>query len=338
MRNITKLISRIILDASRKACNKAAVMCFALLCLVATGCVREPKLHLHQGGADIDMEIPTVNLDLKVIWNYIFKYDTEYDWQAEWIYGWDNTDEEMFGTIGYTEPDAFEVRRYFTGNVQFGVHNAPYRHSIVGNHLQAKYDFGFWDILAWNNINTPDGVQSVRIDENTTYDHVTAYTGQTIYPALYNSPQFTRSFYQPEELFAGYHGGIEINKNLDGFTFDENRNCWVRQLEMELQPVTYIYLVQVILRNNDHNGRKVTAVEGNANLSGMARSVNLNTGVTGADAITVNFFMRMKQDVADKNGDKVDVIGGKVLTFGIPKLNPSKLDARAPHGASLWTR
>lgn len=61
----------------------------------------------------------------------------------------------------------------------------------------------------------------------------------------------------------------------------------------------------------------------------MARSVNLNTGVTGADAITVNFFMRMKQDVADKNGNKVDVIGGKVLTFGIPKLNPSKLDARA---------
>ena len=53
MRNITKLISRIILDASRKACNKAVVMCFALLCLVATGCVREPKLHLHQGGADI---------------------------------------------------------------------------------------------------------------------------------------------------------------------------------------------------------------------------------------------------------------------------------------------
>lgn len=43
----------------------------------------------------------------------------------------------------------------------------------------------------------------------------------------------------------------------------------------------------------------------------------------------MNFFMRMKQDVADKNGDKVDVIGGKVLTFGIPKLNPSKLDARA---------
>lgn len=124
MRNITKLISRIILDASRKACNKAVVMCFALLCLVATGCVREPKLHLHQGGADIDMEIPTVDLDLKVIWNYLFKYDTEYDWQAEWIYGWDNTDEEMFGTIGYTEPDAFEVRRYFTGNVQFGAVHA----------------------------------------------------------------------------------------------------------------------------------------------------------------------------------------------------------------------
>lgn len=48
----------------------------------------------------------------------------------------------------------------------------------------------------------------------------------------------------------------------------------------------------------------MTAVEGNANLSGMARSVNLNTGVTGADAITVNFFMRMKQDLPTRTATR----------------------------------
>lgn len=171
-------------------------------------------------------------------------------------------------------------------------------------------------------------MQNIRIDERSTYDYVTAYTGQTMNPSPYAAPQFPHSFYQPEELFAGYDRGIEINRNLNGFTFDEERNCWVRQLEMTLQPVTYIYLVQVLLRHNNRSGRKVTSIDGNANLSGMARSVNLNTGITGPDAVTVNFFMRMKHDLADKGGEKVDVIGGKALTFGIPKLNPSSLSTR----------
>lgn len=85
----------------------------------------------------------------------------------------------------------------------------------------------------------------------------------------------------------------------------------------------------MILHHNNRNGRKVTSIDGNANLSGMARSVNVNTGVTGTDAITVNFYMRMKQDVTDKKGETVDVIGGKALTFGMPKLNPYKLDTRS---------
>ena len=61
----------------------------------------------------------------------------------------------------------------------------------------------------------------------------------------------------------------------------------------------------------------------------MARSVNLNTGITGSDAITVNYNMRMKMDQKTKTGETVDIIGGRVLTFGMPKLNPSRLNTRA---------
>ena len=191
------------------------------------------------------------------------------------------------------------------------------------------------------NNNTPSTIYGISPDymeirqlkiedgETSTYDYVTAYTGQTMNPSSYNAPHFTHSFYQPEELFSSYEKGIDINKNLEGFVFDEERNCWVRTLETQLQPLTYIYLVQVILHHNNRNGRKVTSIDGNANLSGMARSVNVNTGVTGTDAITVNFYMRMKHDVTDKKGETVDVIGGKALTFGMPKLNPYKLDTRS---------
>lgn len=98
---------------------------------------------------------------------------------------------------------------------------------------------------------------------------------------------------------------------------------------MLFQPVTYIYLTQIILHNNRQNTRIVTSIDGSGNLSGMARSVNLNTGITGTDAITVNYNMRMKLDQEMKDGEKVDIIGGKVLTFGMPKLNPSRLDSHS---------
>lgn len=292
-------------------------------------CQREPMLHLHEGGADITIDVPVVDLDLQVIWDYNLSYDVSYDWKAEWLYGWDDTDRELFGELGYSKPDMFNIRRYFTQRVQYGHHGEPYKHLITGYQLSANYDFGFWDILAWNEIQTPDGIQSIHIDETQSYDSVIAYTNPGMVSARYDKG-YTRAFYQPEELFAGYESGIEINENLDGFEFDPERNRWVKHLNTKLQPVTYLYLLQVILHNNNQGGsRKITAIDGNANLSGMARTVTLNTGLTGSDAITVNTNMRMKKDQMGKNNEVIDIIGGKVYTFGIPKLNPSSLSTRA---------
>lgn len=325
MQQTIKHIARHLLSVRQQACSRAVAVCFVITSIFTISCEREPMLHLHKGGTDILVELPDIDLELQLLWDYLFSYDVEYDWQSEWLYGWDETDNELFGPLGYQEPTDFNIRRYFTNDVQFGQHTAPYKHYITGKTLSAQYDFGFWDILAWNEIHTSDGVQSVRIDETATYDYVTAYTGQTMMPAKYNAPRYTRAFYQPEALFAGYESGIGISKNFDGFTFDEDRKIWVRKLNMTLQPVTYIYLPQIILHNNNRNHRIITAIDGNADLSGMSRSVNLNTGVTGPDAITVNFNMRMKFD----RNDKVDIIGGKVLTFGIINLNPHKLSTRA---------
>ena len=302
---------------------------FVLCCVAMISCQRDPMLYLHEDGKDATMDLPNIDVELQAIWNYQLEYDVTYDWKAEWKYKWDATDVELFGKLGYTEPDAFEIRRYYTGFTPNAPHDAPYKHTITGKDLTANYDYGYWDILAWNYIDPPDGIQSIRIDESTSYDEVTANTGETMMSAPHYSTRFSHSFYQPEELFAGYESAIEINKNLDGFDFDADRNVWVKKLDMKLQPMTYIYLVQVILRHNNRNGRIITSIDGNANLSGMARSVTLNTGVTGSDAITVNFSMRMKKDLALQDGTQVDIIGGKVLTFGIPKVNPSRLDTRA---------
>ena len=322
---IKNYISEIVRAANSIVC-RLMMVCVFISSL--TGCEREPILHLHDG-ADIDVKLPMVDLTLEVVWNYLFNYDIEYDWEKEWIYGWDDTDNAMFGALGYREPEALEIRRYYLNDNPSAPHKAPYKNYIMGKTLSTKFDFGYWDLLVWNDIKTSDGIQSIRIDENESYEYVMAYTGETMTPSRYNAPRFTRAFYQPEYLFAGYEKGIEIRQDLGGFVFDEQLNSWVYHLKMQLQPVTYIYLVQVILHNNNKGGRKVVAIDGSADLSGMARSVKLNDGITGADAITVNYNMRMKNDITTNDGEKVDVIGGKVVTFGIPNINPYKLSTRA---------
>ena len=90
---------------------------------------------------------------------------------------------------------------------------------------------------------------------------------------------------------------------------------------MVLQPITYIYLTQVIVH---HNKGRIAGVDGLANLSGMARSSTLNSGRAGEDAITVSYKTHWKRD-CDMNGEQVDIAGGRLLTFGICGQNSSRL-------------
>lgn len=287
-----------------------------VLVTLAMGCRREPILHLP-GYNDITFEIPVVDLELETLWDYEIEYGIEYDWRAEWYYDWDEEDVSVFGNIGYDQPTIFNVRRYYTNDIPYSPHNSVLSDVIQGNTFRGDYNWGFWDILVWSEI-TPlhDDAQSLVLDEK--LDSVTATTNQTMRTTRYQAPSFTRSFYQPEQLFSAYEQAVEIDKSLEGFVYDEARNVWVKQLNMMLRPITYIYLTQVILH---HNNNKIQGVDGSANFSGMAMTTNLNTGVTGKTPITVGYNVRLKKN-CDMNGERVDIAGGRLLTFGIPDCNP----------------
>ena len=288
------------------------LMFLVLGLLALTACRREPDLHLYEE-VNVTFDLPVVDLELEVYWNYEIGFDATYDWRAEWYYGWDETDRQIFGEIGYTEPTAFNLRRYYTGSVPYAPHTIVLSDRIEGTTFQGRYNWGFWDILVWNDIMTLDGVQSLNFDETTSLDYVTAYTNQSMQSSRYQAPRYTRSFYEPEALFTAYDQAIEINSNLEGFEYDEARGVWVKKLPMVLLPITYIYLTQVILHNN--RGR-ISSIDGSSNLSGMARSVTLNTGQAGPDAITVYYKSRLKKD-CDKQGELVDIVGGRLMTFGL---------------------
>ncbi len=299
------------------------IMMLLLLALLAlSSCYREPPLHLY----DIDspaVALPIVELSLDTYWNYDGNLGINYDWRAEWYYGWDDEDRSIFGELEYEEPTKFFLRRYYTGEVKEGTRIDKKNAYVSGRTFRAPYDWGFWDILAWNDVKTIDGVQSLQIEEKSSYDEdIIASTGTTMYSSRYHAPRYQNSFYEPEQLFSACEKGVEINKNLDGFEFDEDNNIWVRKLNMYLEPLTYIYLPQIILHNN--NGR-IDQVTSNGNISGMARFADINTGFAGEDAIAVNFKMRLKTNKDFKAGEKVDIVGGRLMTFGICGQNANRI-------------
>lgn len=282
-------------------------------------CSPEPPLHLFDGG-DINLEFPMVKIDLETYWDYVTIYG-HYDWQSEWYYGWDEADQKLFGNIGYTEPNVFMLRRYYTGSNAYVPHTNVYANTINGNTFHGKYNWGFWDVLVWNDIMTIDGVQSLNFDEQTSLDYVTAYTNTSMNPARYQAPRHTRSFYQPEDLFSAYEQGIDVNRDLSGFEYDPVNNIYIKQLNLTLEPITYIYLTQLILHNNRN---KIVGVDGSANLSGFARTTIVNTGLTDNDPVTVFYNTRFKTN-CNKNGESVDIAGGRLTTFGICGQNANRI-------------
>ena len=300
----------------------------ALLALFA-GCSPEPELHLFDGG-DINLNLPVVKLELDAYWDYTTAYG-QYNWRDEWYYGWDDADQQLFGNIGYTEPDIFMLRRYYTSSTPLGAHTSVLSNSIKGNSFKGRYNWGFWDILVWNDVTTPDGVQSLNFDEQTTLDYVRAYTNPSMITSRYQEPRYTHSFYQPEDLFSAYEQGVEINRDLRGFDYDSINNVYVKRLNMVLEPITYIYLTQVILHNNRN---RIVGVDGTANLSGFGRTTVVNNGIADTDDITVYYNTRFKTN-CDKKGEKVDIAGGRLMTFGICGQNANRIknreDVKDPH-------
>lgn len=329
----------------------------ALLLSLFTSCAIEPPLHLHE---DIDVPLPIIDLELHTLWDYDLYYDGErYDWEAYWLYGWDQEDTRLWGIIGYKEPNIFNIRRYYNGWHPGAKHSSVLADQVEGTTFTGEYSFGFYDLLVYNEVEETDGAQNIHIDESN-LDNTIAYTNQTMHSSPHHSPKYTNSVNQPEGLFAVYQRDIEIPDPAEdyaahGFVWDNHRNRWVKELTATLEPVTYIYLTQFILVNN--HGR-VAGVDGSADISGMSHDVSLNTRINGVDPVSVYYGTRMKDfahyglrytgptqsdlityitdnPVEQYIDEPVDVIGGKVMTFGMCALNPASFPSRSGYAESV---
>lgn len=276
-----------------------------------TSCI-EPPLKLPAQEVAVELQTNVVNMD--IVWN------TDANWRERWYYGWDETDTQMWGPLAYPEPSSYEVRRYYLGKAMGASHQNVDAFTINTNRFRRSYFFGYYDMLLWSNIESKDGTQVLQIherdlntvDASTTVTHgmtrqVTSgsASGQNSVVGLYN---------QPEIFYSTYPRNIYISENTADYDyFDEQERCWVKHLDCHLTPLVYIYLVQVILENND--GR-VVGTSGNAALTAFSASTNVNTGHTYDNPSMVYFNTRYKRDKLYQL-QPVDIIGGKFTTFGL---------------------
>ena len=298
---------------------------FILHCLLLTACI-EPKLHLP--AENVLIEMPVVVMDMEVVWN------VDIDWETQWHYGWDVIDEETSGSISYPTPTNYEVRRYYLGE-EAGL---PHRKdgvdgfTIFSTSFRRTYNFGYYDLLLWSNIDSPTGTQVLLVDESS-IDEVKASTTATrgLLKETTQEQGVTGLYNQPEIFYSAYPRDIFISHRFEDYDYyDEEQKAYVKNIKATLNPLVYIYLVQIVLHNND--GRIVGTL-GDGAVSAFATSTSVNTGHTGNTPCMVYYGTRYKAGCI-ANGETVDVIGGKLTTFGLCDMEPFWVNPKAQYTGS----
>ena len=277
----------------------------------------EPPLNLP--GQELGVEMQVAQTELNLVW------DNDVQIDQEWYYGWDITDDSIWGGIAYPMPESYEVYRYYKGDNPNGKHIGVDMFTIDSNRFRRYFEFGYYDMLLYSDVKSDDGTQVLVISESG--DSVIATTTGTrgISRSILDASRADGGdtpigmLNQPEIFFGAYSENVYISPNLSDYEYDPVENIYIKHIETELRPLVYIYLVQFVLLNNEDG--HIKGINGNTAISSMASSTNVKTGRTGSTPSLVYFNTRMKQNIMVE-GRMCDVFGGKLTTFGLCDNEP----------------
>lgn len=296
------------------------LIALGLLLLLVCGCRIDPPLYLKRP-AEVDVVLDA-NVELDVMW--------QIQWEELWEFQWNTA---ILGPLGYEEPASMRLHAYaLDENDRFLSHQT---YNFMGHSGRLSIYPGYYGFLFHNNDSEANLFESKGDLED-----IYAYTRKissglqsssgiqtlqqkalTKAPETYD-PSNDPVVLAPDGLFSFFKPKEWISGNLEDYEYIDGH--YVYRIEGKLRPVTFIYLIQVRLHNN--NGRVVGSA-GGAVVTGMAEKTNLHTGETVTDVVSVPLDVRINK-AADP-----DLLGARVLTFGIPGCNPydpASVEA-APH-------
>ena len=267
-----------------------------------TSCI-EPPLHLP--GQNMELQIPQVETDLEVIW------DVDVDFQTDWYYGWDLKDDSIWGSIGYTMPTSFEVHRYFKGDDPYAKHTTDEAFSIRTTRFRRYFQFGYYDMLFYSDIDSKDGTQVLVLNE--TLDSVTATTTGTrgISRSILEHSRSNEAdpsgviglLNQPEIFYSAYPENIYISRDLSDYEFDPVENIYIKDFKCKL------YSDNALANNTEENDLVYMS---NANIQATREAdefdFKFNTALTSNEALSKGI------STTSKLSNVIDLYNNTVIT------------------------
>lgn len=272
---------------------------------LAAGCAIEPGLHLKKAVKTEVLLVTEVNVDM--VW--------QINWKATWDFNWDV---QVLGTLGYQLPASMCLHIYGL-NSEGELYNHS-EHNFVGTSSFVDVPVGVYNLLFYNNdseallFTSADDLADIfcytRTISTGLKDSEPIYTPQQKAAGLTKADDLSSEpvSLPPEGLFSMYDQNFFITDDPKDLVFEDGR--YILKVEGELDPSTYIYLIQVKLLNN--NGRVVGSAGGGA-ITGMAGGVNLMSREALENTVSVPMDVYMDRDQ--------DMLGAKVFSFGLPGCN-----------------
>lgn len=295
-----------------------APMMFVALLLTSliTGCERKP-LYLAQRG-NVSIATGEFDISLEMLWGT--------DWQVEWQYPMELWDEAKFGRIGYDVPTGVHVIAYQLDDELERFRWYYDRHiGIEGGRVQLATD-EHYDMLLYN-----DDTEWILFTDRGGDD----YSTFNVTTRTNSRAKYTRSnvgYNQPDQLFGTLIDEVYVSDDPDDYVMERNEDgsiTYVCKMNATLQPYTFIYLYQVILRNNrTDEGEAIVSSAAGLTANGLASGADLFTRRTHSSivSLTQDYVAPLVKDrmltLPDGTRETADIMGARIQTWGLPSIVP----------------
>lgn len=234
------------------------------------------------------------------------------NWKTEWQYDWDSSD-TTYGTLGYSTPEIFKGtiynldantgKRYSNFFKLFGLNENP----------ATLPSGGKYDILLYNT-----DTENIIFQASDDFEKYTAST--TITPFGFDSLGVPyKHLDEPDELLGALVTGVDLSKpSTDSMAID-----------VELNPYSIIYLIQVVILNNDDDQEMQAIGASGITITGLSQGVDLFTRKTFDKTILITTEdikpLQNHANVRLEDGtvvENADILAARMLTWGLPGINP----------------
>lgn len=227
------------------------------------------------------------------------------NWKTEWQYDWDSSD-TTYGTLGYSTPEIIKGTIYNLDANTGKRYNSFFKLFGLKDNSATLPAGGKYDMLLYNT-----DTENIIFQASDDFESYTASVDTSHSSFSYMNV--------PDELLGAMVTGVDLSKpSSDSMVID-----------VELKPYSIIYLIQVVLLNNNDDNEFQAIGASEICISGLSRGVELFTRKT-SDKTTVITTGDIKplqnhSGVRLEDGtvvDNADIIAARMLTWGLPGINP----------------